>query len=212
MRTLILASSSPRRREFMQRLGVNFSIHTADIDESPLPGERPDALAERLAVAKARAVARRLPYSPSGALVIAADTVVALGDALLGKPDGAADATAMLETLRDQEHHVISAVSVLDTASDRQETRVNDTLVTMRAYQDEEIAAYVASGDPLDKAGAYAIQHAGFHPVCKVNGCVAGVIGLPLVDLRDLLEMFGVTIGVEIAPICNSQTRFSCCR
>lgn len=212
MRTLILASSSPRRREFMQRLGVNFTIHTADIDETPLPGERPDALAERLAAAKAQAVARRLPHSPSGALIIAADTVVALGDALLGKPDSAAEATAMLETLRDQEHHVISAVSVLDTASGRQETRVNDTVVTMRAYRDEEIAAYVASGDPLDKAGAYAIQHAGFHPVCKVNGCVAGVIGLPLVDLRDLLEMFGVTIGVEIAPICNSQTRFSCCR
>jgi septum formation protein len=148
MRTLILASSSPRRREFMQRLGVDFAIHTADIDETPLPGERPDALAERLAFAKAQAVARRLPHSPSGALVIAADTVVALGDVLLGKPGDATDATAMLELLRDQEHHVISAVSVLDTASGRQETRVNDTVVTMRAYRDDEIAAYVASGDP----------------------------------------------------------------
>ena len=212
MPILILASSSPRRREFMQRLGVDFAIHTADIDETPLLGEQPDALAERLAVAKAQAVAHRLPHSPSGALVIAADTVVALGDALLGKPIDAADATAMLETLRNQEHHVISAVSVLDTASGRQETRVNDTVVTMRAYRDDEIAAYVATGDPLDKAGAYAIQHVGFHPVCKISGCVAGVIGLPLVDLRDLLEMFGVQIDVEIASICQSQIEFSCCQ
>jgi septum formation protein len=209
---LILASSSPRRREFMERLGLEFCIRAADIDETPLPDEEPAALAVRLAENKAQAVARRLSPDELPTLIIAADTVVAVENTLLGKPATEDEAWEMLRALRHRDHHVISAVSVLDAATGRQETRFSDTVVAMRNYRDDEIAAYIASGDPFDKAGGYAIQHADFHPVESVAGCVAGVIGLPLGELTDLLAAFGVAIPDRVAPICRLQTGFSCCR
>ena len=213
-RALVLASSSPRRRAFLRELGLECELHSADIDETPLPGETPAPLALRLATAKARRVADRLleEARPEPALIIAADTVVALQGQLLGKPTDAAEARAMLAALRGRDHQVISAVSLLDTASGRQIGRVNDTLVTMRLYSNEEIAAYIETGDPFDKAGAYAIQHPVFRPVSAVAGCIAGVMGLPLADLRDLLAEFGVEIAVPLAPICRGHTHFPCCQ
>lgn len=209
---LILASASPRRRAFLDELGLTYEVIAADVDETPHPGEAPAALAARLAGGKARAVARRLPSGAPPALVIAADTVVALGGTLLGKPADDAEAVAMLRTLRGRDHDVVSAVSVLNTATGAQHTRENQTLVTMRDYSDEEIAAYVAGGDPHDKAGAYAIQHAGFHPVTAVRGCVASVTGLPLADLCDILQEFGIVVTRELPPICNARTPFGCCQ
>jgi septum formation protein len=209
---LILASSSPRRQAFLQDLGLIFEVIAADVDETPRPGEAPVALAARLAGEKARAVACRLPPGAPPALVIAADTVVALGETLLGKPADDAEAAAMLRSLRGRDHDVISAVSVLHTATGAQHTRENETLVTMRDYSDDEIAAYVAGGDPHDKAGAYAIQHAGFHPVTAVRGCVASVTGLPLADLCDILREFGIVVTRELPPICNARTPFGCCQ
>lgn len=209
---LILASQSPRRQQFLRDLGLVFVIMAADIDETPRPGETPVALARRLAEEKARAVAGSLPADAPPALIIAADTVVAVGDRVLGKPADAADATAMLARLRGRSHRVHSGVSVLSTADGRQSTRVNSTRVTMRAYTDAEIAAYVASGDPLDKAGAYAIQHPAFAPVARLEGCLSGVMGLPLGDLRDLLATFGVEIDRPLAPVCEQYSdRFGCC-
>ena len=175
-RVIILASGSPRRQQFLRELGLVFEVVVADIDETPAPDELPDALAYRLAGQKAAAVAARLPQ-PSTALIIAADTVVAQGNQLLGKPTNESEAAAMLQQLCNRPHYVHSSVCVLDSGSDQMLIRVNSTEVWMRNYDDDELAAYVASGDPLDKAGAYAIQHPDFAPVRALNGCISGVIG-----------------------------------
>jgi septum formation protein len=144
-------------------------------------------------------------------VVIAADTVVAKGNLLLGKPEDAHDARRMLEILRADAHEVHSAVAILDTAGGQPATRVNSTTVQMRAYTDAEITAYVASGDPMDKAGAYAIQHPEFRPAVSVTGCLSSVVGLPLGDLQDLLAEVGITVG-PVAAVCEAQTHFACCR
>lgn len=210
--SLILASASPRRQQFLRDLGLSFTVVAADIDETPLLGEAPIALAARLATTKGRAVAQRLPNQETPSLVIAADTVVALGYTLLGKPADAQEAFSMLDQLRDRVHEVHSGVSVVSTASGVQRTVVNTTQVQMRAYTDSEIAAYIATGDPFDKAGAYAIQHKEFAPVCSLRGCISGVIGLPLGDLRDLLAEFGVQLPTSVVSACQSHTDFPCCQ
>ena len=209
-KAIILASGSSRRQALLRDVGLSFEIVTAGIDESPLAGETPYALAERLAQSKARAVAARLPADRS-ALVIAADTVVSLGAKILGKPTDTTDARNTLLALRQQTHHVYSGLSILDTSSQRHESRVNSTAVTLRAYTDSEMDAYIASGDPWDKAGAYAIQHPGFAPVAALDGCISGVMGLSLRDLRDLLLSFGVSVAAAPAPICEGYAEFGCC-
>lgn len=118
----------------------------------------------------------------------------------------------MLTALRGRSHDVHSGVSVFDVATNRQLTCVNTTHVSMRAYTDAEIAAYVASGDPFDKAGGYAIQHREFAPVASLDGCISGVIGLPLGDLCDLLREFGVNCPVSAWAVCQPHTEFRCCR
>jgi MAF protein len=209
---IVLASGSPRRQAFLRELGLSFTVVVADIDERPQPGELPAALARRLAEEKARAVARWLDGEEQATLVIAADTVGALGLQILGKPADTGEATRMLEALRNRPHTIHSAVSVLALPRGEQETVVNNTVVLMRNYSDTEIAAYVASGDPMDKAGAYAIQHAGFAPVTTVDGCVAGVVGLPLGDMARLLARYGVTPPENLIQVCERQTQFSCCQ
>lgn len=212
---LILASSSPRRQAFFHALGLSFRVHSAELDETPAAGEGPIALVARLAAAKADAVAEslaRAPHAPDAPpLIVAADTTVALGDVILNKPDGAADAAAMLRQLRGKGHQVHSAIAMrtLDPAS--RQVCVNSTTVTMRDYTDAEIAAYVATGDPLDKAGAYALQDPEFAPAAELSGCLAGVVGLPLADLVAMLARFGVHTPCAIAPICEAQAAFACC-
>ena len=186
---VVLASSSPRRQAFLRDLKLPFTVIPADIDETPLPGDA----GER-------------------AVIIAADTVVALGDMLLGKPEDKADASRMLFLLRNCAHEVHSAVSVLDSATGQTETVVNTTTVWMRRYSDMEVALYVRSGDPMDKAGAYAIQHPTFEPARVINGCLSGVMGLPLGDLRDLLAHVGITLSTDVVPVCEAQTHFRCCQ
>lgn len=208
---LILASSSPRRQAFLHELGLSFAVMPADIDETPTVDETPVALARRLASSKAEAVASRLA-ADANAVVIAADTVVAMGQLQLGKPDDKADASRMLALLRDRDHEVHSAVCVLDAATGDAATVVNTTVVWMRNYSDTEIAVYVDSGDPLDKAGAYAIQHADFDPAQTIGGCLSNVVGLPLGDLRDLLENVGVAVPNHVVAVCEAQTHFVCCQ
>lgn len=208
---LILASASQRRQQFLRDLGLPFTVHVAGIDETPLPQEAPAAMTRRLAEAKARTIADRLATQATDALIIASDTTVALGEEIYGKPDDAADAVRMLRELRDRNHVVISAVSVLRLSDRRQATRVNVTTVTMRAYTDAEIDAYVASGDPLDKAGAYGIQSPGFAPACALDGCYASVMGLPLNDLGELLVQFGVQPPQDAAAVCLQFNPFTCC-
>ena len=206
---LILASGSPRRQEFLIRLGLPYTVQVANIDETPLASEAPAAIARRLAEQKAQAVAAQIPQA--NALIIAADTVVALGDESLGKPATPAEAEEMLIKLRNRAHQVITAVSVLHCASKTQRTRLNTTDVYMRDYQADEIAAYIATGDPFDKAGGYAIQHPQFAPVSRIAGCLSGVIGLPLGDLVGLLAEFGVSVSRNLATICQQQSSFACC-
>ncbi len=214
--TIILGSASPRRSAFLHQMGLDFEIRVADIDETPQENESPTALVLRLAEGKAQAVADAFICdgltTEESRLIIAADTVVAIGDQVLGKPVDEADAGRMLRLLRTEPHQVYSAICVRSTDDGRQETRLNTSTVIMRAYSDEEIEAYIASGDPMDKAGAYAIQHPGFAPVAKLDGCFTGVMGLPLGDLSDLLAAFGITIETPVAGICEEHTAFVCCR
>ena len=189
----------------MAALGVTFSIDAADVDETPLPGERPDALACRLCRAKAAAVAARHP----SAIILAADTMVALDDVLLGKPVDAAEAAAMLRLLRGRTHQVYTAVCVAQHGSLVARLSVSD--VTMRSYGDREIAAYIATGDPLDKAGAYAIQHPIFAPVTAWTGCYAGIMGLPLRMVGEMLKEVGLNASIAITPACGRLNGGKCC-
>ena len=182
-----------------------FSVDAAEVDETPLPGERPDALACRLCQAKAAAVAARHP----GATILAADTMVALDDRLLGKPADAVEAAAMLRLLRGRTHQVYTAVCVAQHGSLVARLSVSD--VTMRPYSDAEIAAYVATGDPLDKAGAYAIQHPLFAPVAAWTGCYAGIMGLPLRMVGEMLKEVGLNASIAITTACGRLNGGKCC-
>ncbi len=208
---LILASSSPRRQQLFRELGLTFIALAADIDETPLPGEHPGAMTCRLAEEKARAIAMRLGEVTTDTLIVASDTTVALGDEIYGKPIDAADARRMLQDLRNGPHQVFSAVSVLQLPRDRQTTRINTTDVFMRDYSDAEIDAYIASGDPLDKAGAYGIQARDFACVAHLQGCYASVMGLPLADLSELLAEFGYTVPADVPVVCRMVNTFQCC-
>jgi MAF protein len=204
---LILASGSPRRRAFLRALGLSFSIHVADVEEGNGEGEPPHALVARLSREKALLVAAAHP----AATVIGADTIVTLDGRLLGKPAGPAEAADMLRRLRGRAHEVYSGVTVCPPGSGTPHTAVVGSTVWMRAYGEDEIAAYVASGDPLDKAGAYAIQNEPFHPVARMRGCYASVMGLPLRVLVDLLAQVGIRPPVEAAVACEARTGVPCC-
>ena len=188
--TPVLASASPRRRELLAALGLDFVVRPSDVDES---SEEPDPRrrASQLALRKARAAAAAHPRAP----VIAADTIVVLDGRVLGKPDGVAEAAAMLGALRDRRHEVVSAVAVASEGRDAVEAAT--TAVTMRDYDDDEIARFIARGEPFDKAGGYAVQDAEFAPAASVDGCLCAVIGLPLWTLRGLLAHVA---GIETAP------------
>ena len=186
---LVLASASPRRRELLDTLGLRFRVDAPQLDESPLPGEEPQAWARRLSQDKAAQVAAR--HAPP-ALILAADTLVIDGAAALGKPVDAADAHRMLRQLRGRSHEVCTAFTLQRAGGCGQRlTRLCRTRVHMRAWSDAEAADYVASGDPLDKAGAYAIQHPDFAPVARIEGSYSNVVGLPLEMLQEALLHFG---------------------
>lgn len=183
---VILASASPRRRELLAALGVRFAIRPADLDEEALAaGLAPEEAVARVAAAKAgRPV-------PAGAVVLAADTVVVLDGRMLGKPAGEAEARRMLRELRARRHTVVTGVAV--AAGDSVRTAVRRSEVRMRDYADAEIDAYVRTGAPLDKAGAYGVQDEPFRPVAHVVGCRCNVIGLPLWTAWRMLAAAGVS-------------------
>ncbi len=203
---LILASASPRRRELLAVLGLPFTIQTADIDESALPDEAPEPHACRLAETKARVVAAR-----SGeAVVLAADTIVVQQGQILGKPRDAADARRMLRSLRHAPHRVITAVAVAQPQG-RVMCASHTSRVVMRSYTDAEIDVYIASGDPMDKAGAYAIQNSDFKPVANFDGCFASIMGLPLGVAADLLQRAGLEPDPDWPEKCDALTG-QCCQ
>jgi len=177
---LVLASSSPRRVEVLRNAGFEFEIIPARVEESPRPGEPPVALAERLAREKAEDVAARLAPDKD-AIVLGADTVVVGDDgSLLGKPASSADAAAILEKLSGRTHEVITGIALVAAGGGRTRLAHERTRVSFRDVSRPEIDAYVASGEPLDKAGAYAIQGRAGRFVTRIEGCYFNVMGLPL--------------------------------
>lgn len=206
-RRIILASQSPRRREYLSLLGLSFEASTADIDEAPQLNETPAEMARRLSAAKARAVAAA---DGNDAIVIAGDTVVSLFGAVLGKPQDPTDAADMLVRLRSRPHTVYSGVAVLDSGSGQLAPDLAATQVFMRDYSDEEITAYIASGDPFDKAGGYAIQYEDFHPVARIEGCYLNVVGLPLCHITRNLRRWGIQPGHDVPAACQDYTGRTC--
>jgi septum formation protein len=183
---LYLASQSPRRRELLTQIGVNFGIVAVDVPEVPVPGESPDAYVQRLAEAKARAGSVAVAAIP----VLGADTIVVHRGSILEKPRDKTDALRMLTLLSGSRHQVYSAVSIC--CGDHQATRLSVTDVDFRCLTDDELERYWASGEPRDKAGSYAIQGRGAVFVEKLNGSYSGVVGLPLAETRELLAEFQV--------------------
>jgi septum formation protein len=208
---LLLASQSPRRRELLALLGLPFETAAPDVDEAPQAGESPAALAVRLSQAKAQVCARLARTDDADpAIVIACDTIVAREGQVLGKPRDKDEATEMLRRLRGRPHSVYTAVTLLEKTTARVLTDVAETQVIMRTYTDAELAAYVASGDPMDKAGAYAIQHPGFHPASEVRGCYANVMGLPLCHLIRCLRDWETEPQQDVPDVCQSYTGHRC--
>jgi septum formation protein len=185
---LVLASASPRRQALLKALVPVFRILEAAVDETPRAGEDPRGLARRLALAKARAGALK---TEPGSLVLGADTVVALGGAVLGKPGSMAEARDFLARLRDRRHDVITALALVSAADGASWQAEEVTAVWLRAYGQDEVEAYLASGDPFDKAGGYAIQHGDFRPVARLVGSATNVVGLPLARTAWLLGRAG---------------------
>jgi septum formation protein len=186
---LILASASPRRRELLLQIGVAHVVQAAAVDERQLPGEDPAACAARLAVAKARAVHAAAPARPD-LPVLGADTLVVQDGVTLGKPRDRADALDMLLRLSGRTHRVISAVALLSAAGVA--TRLSDSEVRFRSLTPAECATYWDTGEPCDKAGAYAIQGLGAVFIAGLNGSYSGVMGLPLFETAQLLAAAGV--------------------
>lgn len=184
---IILASNSPRRQELLKQIGLAFSVDPADVDERVLPGEAAEAYAIRVAHDKARVAAGRAGRG----IVIAADTIVVLDDEILGKPADSRDAERMLTLLSGRMHRVITGLVVMDAATGSRRAVAAITQVWFRDLASSEIAAYAATGEPLDKAGAYGIQGKGTLLVHKIEGCYFNVVGLPLALLGQMLREFG---------------------
>jgi septum formation protein len=191
--SLVLASASPRRRDLLSRLEVPFATLAAEIVEGPRPGEEPREMAERLAREKAEAVVAQLGRMPRR-IVLGSDTIVVLGEEVLGKPRDPEHAFALLRKLAGRTHLVMTGVAVVETDTGRARSQVVQSRVTLREADDAELREYVASGESLDKAGAYALQGEGRRFVAGVEGSESNVIGLPLEETRELLEDAGMEI------------------
>lgn len=185
---LILASTSPRRAEILRNAGISFKTAASDVDETPRRGETPTALVQRLAAEKARSAAKG---TKGEAVVIAADTVVLFEGRIYGKPASADEAAAMLQHLSAQTHQVLTGIAVLRVPRGELGLEHEETRVTFSPLSAPEIAAYIASGEPFDKAGAYAIQGRGGVFIARIEGCYFNVMGLPLARLYRMLREVG---------------------
>jgi septum formation protein len=199
---LVLASASPRRHELLRNAGISFAVQVADVNETPLPGEGARECAERLAREKALKVWRARPQD----VVLGADTVVVVDGTILGKPADGDDATRMLRMLSGREHHVITGVCLVGPKSrgqgseargheskhsDHVRTGSETTVVTMSEISDKEIVDYVATGEPMDKAGAYAIQGIASRWIPRIEGDYSNVVGLPVALVYRMLRKDG---------------------
>lgn len=204
----ILASGSPRRRQLLEALSIPFIVIKPEIDEAQRPGEAPLDYVRRLSIEKCAAASDRAATEHSGlvgssmdVITLAADTIVIHEGEVLGKPADAAEARSMLRRLRGQSHTVCTALTLRRMSGNDQVVQLTDhacTTVIMRSYSDDEIETYIATGDPFDKAGGYAIQHEGFRPVAAVEGSRSNVVGLPLELLSDLLGQIGLPLSTSL--------------
>ena len=204
---IILGSASPRRRALLAKLGVRFETMTADVDEDVITVADPATNVLDRARLKAAALQDQVP---SGAIIITSDTTVADGVEMLNKPADEDEAWRMLRQLRGRTHQVHTGLIMIDTAG-KEHAQVNSTNVVMRPYDDGEIEAYIKTGDPMDKAGAYAIQSPGFRPVDHIVGCFTGVMGFPLCDVADLLEQCGVSLPIPEKITAEEKIDFYLC-
>ncbi len=191
---LVLASGSPRRSELLAQAGVAFEVMPADIDETVQPGESPVEMTLRLAREKARAVAGRIGSS-AGRHVLGADTTVVLGEDIIGKPDDPEDAVRLLMRLAGRTHRVVTAVAIVDADTGVVVDCAVESRVTMHSASEDALRDYVATGEPLDKAGAYAIQGQGAWLVSDFDGSRTNIIGLPVEETLLLLEKAGYRVG-----------------
>lgn len=199
---IYLASKSPRRRDLLRQIGVNFDVITfragargsdADVDETPIAGEAVDHYVERLALAKAEAGVRRVQWRRLLARpVLAADTTLELDGEIIGKPRDAADAHAILGRLSGRQHRVLTAVAISD--GERTRSRLSVSEVSFRTLSEHDIRRYVATGEPMDKAGAYGIQGHAAVFIEEIRGSYSGIMGLPLFETAALLEVFGYPV------------------
>jgi septum formation protein len=186
---LLLASRSPRRRELLTQIGVDYEVVDVDVDESHRPGEGPEAFVQRLAMDKARA---GFAASRSNLPALGSDTIVVRDEDVLGKPAGREDAAAMLRSLAGRSHRVMTAVALVDDS--RQAVRLNISQVTFRPLSEAEIMAYCKTAEPDDKAGAYAIQGLAAAFIVELQGSFSGVMGLPLFETAELLAEFEIRV------------------
>jgi len=190
MKEVILASASPRRKELLEKLGLKFRVEPGNYQEDISEGAEPHELAQKISLAKARAVAAR----HRNAIVIAADTFIVLGGRIMGKPHTEEEAREMLKAISGRPHSVITGFSIIDTDKNKTLSRAVETRVDIRRLTPAEIDAYVKTKEPLDKAGAYAIQGLGAVFVERIEGDCSNVIGLPLSALAGALKEFGINI------------------
>ena len=202
-----LASGSPRRQELLEIAGWRPFLNPVKIEEKPNLSEDPLSFAKRLALEKAEKSA-----GLDGMIVLGADTIVILGDQILGKPEDDRHAEFMLEALCGKVHQVITAIAIVDPGHDRFLVDTCITDVPMRVFNPNEIKSYIAAGSPLDKAGAYGIQDVEFHPVNldKMDGCFANVMGLPLCHLERALKSVGLVTPENIYIKCMEHTKYNC--
>lgn len=204
---LVLASASPRRRDLLGRLGLPFMVVPSGLDESADPTLPPAVLVERLARAKAAVVAT----GRQRGIVIGSDTVVVLDGEPIGKPTDAAEAATTLRRLRARAHLVLTGLAVIALDQERVLASVVTSTVQMADYDEPTIAAYVATGEPFDKAGSYAAQGRGAGLIAAITGCYTNVVGLPLCDLASLLRQLDLTLPI-VGPPCTDQAGRPCVR
>ncbi len=204
---LVLASNSPRRRQLLGLGNWDFIVNVADIDETQLAGETPKEYVLRLAQEKALAVKDKVSVE---SIVIGSDTTVVLDDAILGKPVDEEDAERMLKKLRGRTHQVYTGIALYRVQDGKMLTELSITDVPMRDYSDDEIRAYIETGDPMDKAGAYAIQHPEFQPVHSMQGCYASVMGLSMCHVLRALQKFDISPAADVPAACQTLLNYQC--
>lgn len=202
----LLASNSPRRKELLALTGLPFSTQPADIDESVLPAENPLDYVKRVSEAKAG----KLSAESNKDVILAADTIVVDGTEILGKPATKDDARRMLIQLRGRVHFVHTSIVIVKPGEGRMERDLCSSRVEMRQYSNDEIQEYIDSGDPMDKAGAYAVQNRDFSPVVHFGGCFANVMGLPLCHLQRTLAKFSISPVKNVPTECQHYLMYDC--